>query len=261
VRTTQTGAPDAPSQTTTATPIFASLSIVLVCFDDEPHIAAAIADAHGAGERWATQHEVIVVDDGSTDCTRQIAARIAREYPRTAVIAYERTRGAGAALRTGIAATSGAWVLLTDAHGELDLSELSELVPLTEDANLVVGYRVRRPGRVPRRLPEEARAELVRRTSGIAVRDLECAFELVRGPAVRALHLESDGATIFAELVVRAHRAGWAIAEVAVHPRARRVRHAARGDARAVVRALRDERALMRLLQETDDAHRAKGVG
>jgi glycosyltransferase involved in cell wall biosynthesis len=177
--------------------------------------------------------------------------------PHVRVVAHERNSGYGAAVRSGIAASRSEWVLLTDADLQFDLSELRFLLPLSSDNDLVAGYRVDRADPVARRLAAHGWNQLMRRTFRVGVRDVDCAFKLVRGPAVRALDLASDGAMISTELIVRAQLAGWRIAEVGVHHLARHAGEPTGGDPRVVLRAFHERRALIRRLR--DDA-RSRGT-
>jgi glycosyltransferase involved in cell wall biosynthesis len=241
-----------------APPALSSLSIVVPCFDEEPNVAAVVADAQRAAERWADWHEVVVVDDGSRDRTREIAQSIAALDPRVRVVGHARNRGYGAAVRTGIAASRSDWVLLTDGDMQFDLSELERFVPVGAAADLVAGYRIERADPLPRRLAAHAWNRLMRRTFGVGIRDVDCAFKLMRGPAVRALALESDGAMVSTELLVRAGLAGWRIAEVGVHHRPRLAGESTGGDPLVIARAFRERRALVRRLRADEDGARAR---
>jgi hypothetical protein len=84
------------------------------------------------------------------------------------------------------------------------------------------------------------------------VRDVDCAFKLMRGQPLRALPLTSDGAMISTELLVRAERAGWRIAEVGVHHRPRPAGEPSGGDPRVVLRAFREHRVLQRALRDAE---------
>ncbi|HEY0362001.1 MAG TPA: glycosyltransferase family 2 protein [Solirubrobacteraceae bacterium] len=234
------------------TTVLPSLSIVLPCYDEAPNVVAAVSDADVAGSRFATEHEIIVVDDGSRDRTRAIADSIALLNPRVRVVGHENNRGYGAAVRSGIEASGSEWVLLTDADLQFDLSELRLLLPLAADHDLVAGYRIDRADPVARRLAAHAWNRLMRLTFRVGVRDVDCAFKLVRGSAVRALDLESDGAMISTELVVRAQLAGWRIAEAGVHHRPREAGEPTGGDVRVVAQAFRERRALIRRLRGGD---------
>src|SRR5438874_7018936 len=115
------------------------LSIVLPCFNEVDNVEEAIAQAQIAARRVAVRHEIIVVDDGSSDGTGAHARAIAARDPALRVVAHERNLGYGAALRSGIGAASLPWTFLTDADLQFDLRELDRLVLLTDSADLVVG--------------------------------------------------------------------------------------------------------------------------
>jgi glycosyltransferase involved in cell wall biosynthesis len=236
----------------------ASLSIVLPCYDEAPNVARAVAEARAAAERFATRHEIIVVDDGSNDGTRGLAELIAATDPCVRVVVHDVNRGYGAAVRGGIRASRSDWILLTDGDLQFDLTELEALLPLTAEHDMVCGYRIDRADNAVRRAAARAWNALVRRSFGIGVRDVDCAFKLIRGRAVRALRLESDGAMISTELLVRARAAGWRITEAGVHHRPRVAGEATGGDPRVVLRAFRERRALLRALAAEAEDGRAR---
>ena len=231
-----------------------SLSIVVPCFDEAPNVAAAVAEARQAADRFASHHEIVRVDDGSRDATLAIAQALAARDPRVRVVSHPVNRGYGAAVRSGIAASRGDWVLLTDGDLQFDLGELGAFVAPAADHDLLAGYRLDRADTPARRLAAHAWNRLMRHSFGIGVRDVDCAFKLARGPALRALPLTSDGAMISTELLVRAGRAGWRIGELGVHHRARLAGTPTGGDPRVIVRAFRERRALLRRLRDESAA-------
>jgi glycosyltransferase involved in cell wall biosynthesis len=228
------------------------LSVVLPCYDEAPNVAAAVYEARTAAAASADRHEVIVVDDGSADRTAAIAAMLAAAFPDVRLVRHERNRGYGAAVRTGVEASRGDWVLLTDGDRQFDLGELPALVTASASygADLVAGFRIDRADPPHRRLAASAWNRLVRSTFGVGVRDVDCAFKLVRGEALRALGLESEGAMISTELLVRARLAGWTVAEVGVHHRPRTAGTPTGGEPRVILRAFGERRALQRRLRE-----------
>jgi glycosyltransferase involved in cell wall biosynthesis len=224
------------------------LSVVLPCFDEEPNVAGAVSEALAGARANARAVQVVVVDDGSSDATGALAEELARADPRVTVVRHAENRGYGAAVRSGIAATTMPWVLLTDADLQFDVAEVQRMLPDAGAADLVAGYRIARQDPLHRRLAARAWGWLMRRSFGVGVRDVDCAFKLARGPALRALELHSDGAMISAELFVLAERAGWDVAQVGVHHRPRRAGEPTGGDPRVVLRAFRERRQLARSL-------------
>jgi glycosyltransferase involved in cell wall biosynthesis len=221
-----------------------SLSVVLPCHDEEDNVAAAIREAASAASAAAARYEILVVDDGSTDATRDIAAAAAARDPRVRVLVHDTNRGYGAALRTGIAASRGDWILLTDSDLQFDLSELRHFVEPAGRHDLVVGYRLARMDPLPRRVNAYAWNHLVGRVFDLDVRDIDCAFKLIRGDLARELRLTAEGAMISTELVARARLAGARIAEFGVRHRPRMAGSQSGGDPTVVLAAFRELRRI-----------------
>ena len=131
-------------------------------------------------------------------------------------------RGYGAALRTGIDAARMPWVLLTDADLQFDLAELEDFVPSTRSSDLLVGYRVRAQRPARQRGPAARRGTCSCGTLfDLPVRDVDCAFKLIRRDLLEQLELVSSGAMISAELLVRLPRRGARIERARSAPPAR----------------------------------------
>jgi glycosyltransferase involved in cell wall biosynthesis len=239
---------DAPHRRRSA-PRLPGLTVVLPCFNEAPNVAQAIHAARWAALRHAREHQIVVVDDGSTDGTGQIAAELARQVPHVRVVEHDGNRGYGAALVSGLHAATMPWVLLTDGDLQFDLGELKTFLPLTEEADLVIGWRRERRDPLHRRLNAAAWNRLVRHTLGLRVRDVDCAFKLVRRAAVETLPLASTGAMISAELLVRAQAGGARVREVGVAHRPRQAGRQSGANPRVVLRALRELRQLRRELR------------
>jgi glycosyltransferase involved in cell wall biosynthesis len=188
-------------------------------------------------------YEPIVVDNGSTDGSPQLARRLG------ARVVAEPRRGFGAACHAGLLAARSEVVCFMDCDGSLDPAELPEVAGpvLAGGRDLMLGARRPEPGAWPlhARLANRALALELRRRTGLALRDL--------GPmraAPRAGLLELDlqdrrfGWPL--EMVLRAERAGWRIDEVAVAYLARSGRSKVTGTVRGTARAVRDMAAALR---------------
>src|SRR6185503_5629398 len=96
-------------------------------YNDGGTIASLVIRAVQVASRLTSDFEVIVVNDGSTDTTKDIAEELARTYPQVRVIHHTRNRGYGGALRTGFAEATGALIAYTDGDAQYDPSELAVL--------------------------------------------------------------------------------------------------------------------------------------
>jgi glycosyltransferase involved in cell wall biosynthesis len=221
-----------------------SLTVVLPCHDEEDNVLAAIRNAGAAASQAADRHEIVVVDDGSADATGRLAAAAAADDPRVRVVVHDRNRGYGGALRSGIAAARCDWILLTDADLQFDLTELTRFLEPARTHDVVVGYRLVRMDPLMRRVNAYAWNHLVGRIFDLDVRDVDCAFKLVRAELAQRLTLTADGAMISTELVARARLAGASIVELGVRHLPRVAGEQSGADPAVVVSAFRELRRI-----------------
>lgn len=226
-------APDAPR-----------LSLVFPVFDEERNVGPLLESALALAPRLATPFEVIVVDDGSRDRSAAVVEAWRCRDPRIRLLHHPTNVGYGAALRSGLRAARGEWVFFTDADLQFDLAELGRLLAHAGAADLVVGYRAPRRDPWHRRAIARAWGLLVRALFGLRVRDIDCAFKVFHRPVLEALPIESLGAFVSTEILVRATRAGFRIAEVPVTHRPRRAGRAKGATPRVILRALVELAAL-----------------
>lgn len=245
MQATTVPAPPATETATDAPPRLPGLSIVLPCFNEEDNVADAIRYATAAASAVALDYEVIVVNDGSTDATAERAAAFAAVDEHVRLVVHAVNRGYGDALRSGLEAARMPWIFLTDADLQFDLRELERFVPLAADADVLVGRRAQRQDPFVRRANAGAWNWLVRRLFAIPIRDVDCAFKLIRAELLDGLELKSHGAMISTELIVRLRARGARLHERDVEHRPRVAGEQSGANPRVVLRAFR-ELALLR---------------
>jgi len=229
-----------------------AVSFVLPAYDEEPNIEQAISEATGVAERLFAGHEVVVVDDGSRDRTAELVRAIAERDPRVRLVSHGQNRGYGEALRTGFLEARLPFVFFTDADLQFDLAELSQFLQYAGTVDVVAGYRKNRQDRLPRRLMAYGWNLLVRVLFYVPVRDIDCAFKLFDRRVLREVDIESVGAMVNTELMVKLGRAGASVVEVGVTHRPRRAGKARGASLRVILTAFREVRRMRKRLASLD---------
>jgi hypothetical protein len=197
-------------------------SIVIPCLDEERTIAPCVESAFRALAIANVTGEVLVVDNGSTDRSAEIAAAAG------ARVIHESRPGYGSAYLAGLAASNGTYILMGDGDGTYDFTELPAFLELARGgADLVIGSRFRGtilPGAMPwhhRWIGNPVLTGLLNLLFRTGVTDAHCGLRLVARSALPTLNLHSPGMEFASEMVISAKRAGLSIAETEVVYRAR----------------------------------------
>ena len=198
-----------------------ALSLVFPVFDEERTVGAVIASALEVGAKLARDFEVVIVDDGSRDGSARIIDTWCTNDGRVRVVRHEDNTGYGAALRSGLRCATGELVFFSDADLQFDLGELGQLLAHADECDIVAGYRFPRRDPWPRRLIAATWGLVVRVLFGLRVRDIDCAFKVFRRPLLDAIPIQSIGAFVNTEILVRARALGASIRQVPVTHRRR----------------------------------------
>jgi glycosyltransferase involved in cell wall biosynthesis len=194
----------------------ASISAVIPAYNEEGIIASTAEAVDEILSHLADDYEVIVVNDGSHDATPRIVEELGREHPAVRLVSHTVNRGYGAALATGFEAATRDYIFLTDGDRQFDVRELEGFLPLLASADVIVGYRRPRADPWQRRFFGWGWNLLVNTLFGHTARDVDCAFKLFPRSLLQDVHLHSTGHTLSPELLIKARRAGYRIAEVRV---------------------------------------------
>ncbi|MDE2041264.1 MAG: bifunctional glycosyltransferase family 2/GtrA family protein [Patescibacteria group bacterium] len=232
------------------------ISVFFPAFNEEQNIDAVLREALRVVPGIAEKFEIIVVDDGSDDRTSAVVDRWHEYEPRIRLVRHSVNKGYGAALWSGIQTARYSWVFFSDADLQFDLEDLSKLVPYATDYQVILGYRAPRRDPAMRRFNALGWKILNRLFFGLKVRDIDCAFKLFARHLVADLPLETRGATMSAEMLIRLERQGVSFKEVPVRHLPRRKGNPTGAKPSVIIRALKEFYHLWRgELGRTDTAY------
>jgi dolichyl-phosphate beta-glucosyltransferase len=201
------------------------LSVVIPAFNEQARIGDTLTEILGYTDAHRIRAEVLVIDDGSTDRTAEVASEIlGRQGGR--LIKNVENRGKGYSVRRGIVEARGRWVLMCDADQSTPIEEHARLAQIARDRDLdiVIGSRGLPDSKVEVRQPafRESMGKvfnvIVRSLTGLRLHDTQCGFKLMDRTRVLPIVEKSiiDGFAFDVELLCVATRFGLSIAEVPV---------------------------------------------
>lgn len=201
-----------------------TMSVLMPAHNEGAHLYENICETHRVLQSVCRSHEIIVIDDGSTDTTRAEAERAAAALPEVRVHRLDVNVGKGGALRAGFAAATGELVVFLDSDLDLhprQLSAFAEVLRRT-NADVVIGSK-RHPESVlhypmHRRIVSAVYFLLIRILFRLPIHDTQTGLKLFRRDVLTRVfpHMLIKKFAFDLELLLLAHRAGYRIAEAPV---------------------------------------------
>lgn len=197
-----------------------ALSVFFPTYNEEANIAGVVAKAKETLETIADNWEIIIVNDGSTDGTAQVAEKLSKEDKRIRVVTHSPNRGYGAAFKSGFYSAKYPWIAFTDADGQFAFSEITNFIAKQQEtgADLVIGYYKKRQVSKFKIITSKMWEFAVWLLFGLHVKDIDCGFKFVSKRVIDTIpKLESErGAFISSEFLIKARKYGFKIVEIPV---------------------------------------------
>ena len=210
------------------------VSAVLLAYNDEAHAGAVVEDWARLFEDMGREYELIVVDDGSTDRTAEVVEAVAARRPSVKPVRRAEHRGHGAALRDGVAAATKPLLFYTTCDRRHDPGDFKGLLAEIDKVHVISGFRRWKPVPLPLRALGAAYRLVMRVVFGyppeplpgwlggrayafrllnravfaVRLRDVNCAFRLLRREVFARMPIQSDGAFVHAEVLAKANFLG-----------------------------------------------------
>jgi glycosyltransferase involved in cell wall biosynthesis len=196
------------------------LSVIVPAYNEAGNLESLVRYVECEVARLVSDHEIIVVDDGSRDGTGALADRLALEEENVRVVHHPFNIGFGGAQKSGFAAARKRWVAVVPADHQFDARDLRLLWERRAGADLVGSRRVDRQDPLPRRLVSALYNTSMRARFALPLHDINW-VKLWRRELLDRIAIESRGFGVDAEIVAKARWLGYRVVEVDVphHPR------------------------------------------
>lgn len=200
-----------------------SISFVLPAYNEEENIEKATTAIVDVAETLdLDDYEVIIVNDGSVDRTREIIDSMAASNPHIRPIQQPTNLGYADALKAGFTSARMALVFYTDSDLQFDVKEVKNFLPASDDYDIVCGFRIYRYDPLTRLFLAWGYNLLARTLFRLRVRDIDCAFKLFRKEVFDVIDIRSKKFFVDTEVLAKARYHGFRMTEIGVrhYPRA-----------------------------------------
>lgn len=197
-----------------------NLSIVIPLFNEEESVPALYTAVKTAADGLSLEYEIILVDDGSTDATLEVARTLAVSDPRLRIISFRKNCGQTPAMSAGIDHARGDTIVTMDGDLQNDPRDIGILIEkLEEGFDLAVGWRQNRQDKaITRKLPSKIANWMIGKITGVPIKDNGCSLKAYRGKVIKRIPLYSD---MHRFIPAMASISGAKIAEIPVRHHAR----------------------------------------
>ncbi len=225
------------------------LTIFFPFWNEGKNIERVVEKAIPVAEKVADRWEIIMVDDGSSDDTAQIAKKLEARNDNLKLISHRPNRGYGAALREGFDNAKYKYIVFNDGDGQFDFSEVTKFLDKIDHADIVIGHRKRRRDNPFRHILMNLLKIWDLILFGFYYKDIDCGFKLFRKEAIDKIRpLKSEGAMITTEILAKAKKAHLKIVQVEVNHYPRIYGDQTGGNLRVILRAVKESLLLWKEL-------------
>jgi len=195
-----------------------SLSIFFPSLNDAQILPELIKKAFTVAKKVSNDFEVIIINDGSSDNTREVLDTLKSKYSFLTIIHHNRNRGYGAALISGFKNSTKDWVFYTDGDGQYDPEELSLLLTkLDEKTDVVNGFKIKRSDKKRRKYLGSAYNKILHKIYDIPISDIDCDFRLIKNSCMKKIALSSTSGLICLELILKLKKINAQFKEIGVN--------------------------------------------
>lgn len=183
--------------------MLSSLSAFFPCYNEGENLPELVNKVCSFLPHIAKKFEIIIVNDGSHDKTKDIIKKLSKECPELRIVSHVKNRGYGGALKTGIQSSKMDWVFWMDGDLQFDIKSLDNFIAYTDKYDAVIGYRAHRADTFLRKVNGELYTRLINFLFGLDIRDIDCAFKLIRRSKLEKITIETSSAFTSSEILIK----------------------------------------------------------
>ena len=192
------------------------ISVVIPAYNEEKSIGEVLSKTISVMESMRTPYEIIVVDDGSTDKTREIASKY-----KVAVLSNGKNRGKGYALKKGFRHARGQIIITLDSDGSHDPKEIPKLIePLYNGIDIVTGSRFiinKEATTKLNKLGNKIINAIIMTLTGKYITDSQTGFRAIKRKVLQKINLKAQGYEIETEITVKGLKNGFKYVEIPIN--------------------------------------------
>jgi glycosyltransferase involved in cell wall biosynthesis len=232
-----------------------SLSVFFPLYNEEENVARLVEESLRVFPQVAEKYEIILVNDGSSDKTQEIAEKLVSKHKEVCVVTQE-NMGYGGALKRGFKECKNEWTFYSDGDLQFDLHEIEKFIPHTAEFDFIIGYRKKRIEGYKRKALMILLKIWNKVFLGLPlnIKDVDCGFKLLNTQKLAELGpLLTNGAMLETEFMLRGHLKKYRIKQLGVTHRERLHGSSTGDDPKVVFRAVKETFGLAKRLGTLDN--------
>ena len=199
-----------------------SISFVLPMYNEVQNIERTVATLKGIASEIAGDHEIVIVDDGSTDGCGGLVESLAQKDPAIRLFSLERNTKFGGAFAKGFMSARKDIIVYMDSDLPVSVDDIKRSLPFIETADIVTGYSsIKKGDTLKRKIMSTVYNAMVQVMFGLNVKDINSGYKIVRRSMLEGIRFISQSPFVDVELFLQAKRKKAAVKQFALlfHPR------------------------------------------
>ena len=193
-----------------------SISFFCPAYNEEKNLPVLIPKIHALLSSLTNTFEILIIENGSRDATPAVADELAKKFSNVRAYHYAAGLGYGGALMEGFKHAKYDYVCYTDGDNQYDVDELRAGFALMEHADIASGYVRAKAVSTYRKIQSSVFNLFLTLLFFVHIRDINCSMKIYKRKVLETIQIKSKSAFIDAEMLLRAYRAGFTIAQYPV---------------------------------------------